>query len=65
MYKVHLHGISERKEDIITDKIANLDMCKTTVNKGDTLQRTTRVSLTIRYVPKILKAKLLFGKSKR
>ncbi|KAJ8308769.1 hypothetical protein KUTeg_013643, partial [Tegillarca granosa] len=42
MYKVHLHGISERKEDVISDKVANLDMCKTKVKIGDTLRRTTR-----------------------
>ncbi|XP_014781476.1 alpha-ketoglutarate-dependent dioxygenase alkB homolog 6 isoform X1 [Octopus bimaculoides] len=56
MYTNHLHGISERAEDIITDKISNLDKCSD-VKVGDVLRRTTRLSLTIRYVPKIIKTK--------
>uniref|UniRef100_A0A0B6ZVS7 Fe2OG dioxygenase domain-containing protein n=1 Tax=Arion vulgaris TaxID=1028688 RepID=A0A0B6ZVS7_9EUPU len=60
MYKSHLHGIAERTVDEVSDKIANLSAISAT--KGDILERKTRVSLTIRYVPKILKAKLLFGK---
>ncbi|KAL3873453.1 hypothetical protein ACJMK2_036568 [Sinanodonta woodiana] len=63
MYKVYLHGIAECKSDIMTDKVANIDLCET-ANIGDNLKRTTRVSLTIRYVPKILKAKLMFGKKR-
>ncbi|XP_069115985.1 alpha-ketoglutarate-dependent dioxygenase alkB homolog 6-like isoform X1 [Argopecten irradians] len=63
MYKLHLHGITERKSDIITDKVSNLDLCKS-VSVGDNLQRSTRVSLTIRHVPKILKAKLFMGKKR-
>ncbi|KAL5008232.1 hypothetical protein ScPMuIL_013813 [Solemya velum] len=61
MYKVHLHGISEKNSDIVTDKVANIDVCEM-ANLGDTLHRETRISLTIRYVPKILKNKLFFGK---
>ncbi|XP_064600188.1 alpha-ketoglutarate-dependent dioxygenase alkB homolog 6-like [Liolophura sinensis] len=64
MYKVHLHGISERVTDEVTDLIANLDSCKD-AHTGDRLTRETRVSLTIRFVPKVLKTKFLFGKSKR
>lgn len=60
MYKIHLHGIAERTLDEITDKTANLDAVS--AKKGDLLERKTRISLTIRYVPKTLKAKLLFGK---
>lgn len=63
MYKIYLHGIDPRKSDIITDKIVNLPKCDG-VNIGDTLERTTRVSLTIRHVPKILKAKLVFGRKR-
>ena len=63
MYKINLHGIDQRKSDIITDKIVNLTKCEG-VNIGDTLDRSTRVSLTIRYVPKILKAKLVLGRKR-
>ncbi|XP_033733991.1 alpha-ketoglutarate-dependent dioxygenase alkB homolog 6-like [Pecten maximus] len=63
MYKLHLHGIKERTSDEITDKVANLDQCKS-VSVGDNLVRSTRVSLTIRHVPRILKAKLFMGKKR-
>ena len=62
MYKKYLHGIAERTEDIVTDKICNLSHLGTPVNSGDTLKRSTRVSLTIRHVPKTLKIKLKLGK---
>ena len=61
MYKVYLHGIKEVTQDTLTDKVANLDLVPE-VKEGDVLERRTRVSLTIRYVPKVLKAKLIFGK---
>lgn len=61
MYKVYLHGIKEVTQDTLTDKVANLDLVPE-VKEGDVLERSTRVSLTIRYVPKVLKAKLIFGK---
>lgn len=62
MYKKYLHGIAERSEDVVTDKICNLNHLGNRVNIGDVLQRTTRVSLTVRNVPKILKVKLKLGK---
>ena len=62
MYKVHLHGIEERTEDDITEKVANLK--SVSVNLGDKLKRETRVSLTIRNVPKVLKASFLFNKKR-
>ena len=61
MYKVHLHGIKEVTHDTLTDKVANLDAVPE-VKVGDVLERKTRVSLTIRDVPKVLKAKLILGK---
>ncbi|KAK6181298.1 hypothetical protein SNE40_009181 [Patella caerulea] len=61
MYESYLHGIDQRQEDEITDKIANLSHCQD-VTTGDIRSRTTRVSLTIRIVPKVLKNKLFFGK---
>ncbi|XP_076463568.1 putative RNA/DNA demethylase ALKBH6 isoform X2 [Babylonia areolata] len=61
MYKVHLHGIKEVTHDSITDKVANLDLVPE-VKVGDVMERKTRVSLTIRYVPKVLKSRLILGK---
>ena len=61
MYTTNLHGIKECTQDILSDSVANLDRC-VGVKSGDALTRTTRVSLTIRYVPLTIKAKLLFGK---
>ncbi|XP_005106234.1 alpha-ketoglutarate-dependent dioxygenase alkB homolog 6 isoform X2 [Aplysia californica] len=60
MYKVHLHGIDERTCDVITEKVANLDFISAKV--GDQLERGTRVSLTIRNVPKVLKTSLFFNR---
>lgn len=61
MYKTYLHGISERTVDKISNSIANIEMCEM-AQSVEALTRTTRVSLTIRHVPKVLKAKFLFGK---
>ena len=62
MYKTYLHGIAEREKDVVTDKICNLSHLGSSVSVGGELTRTTRVSLTIRYVPKTLKLKFKFGK---
>ena len=59
LYTDYLHGIAERSEDEITKKIANVNSCESKL--GDLLHRNTRVSLTIRHVPKTLKLKLKFG----
>ena len=61
MYNTYLHGIAETCSDDVTERIANLDVTQARV--GDVLERGTRVSLTIRVVPKVLKMKFnLFGK---
>ena len=57
MYNVYLHGIKETTKDIVTDNTIIPDRTKV-VKLGETLQRSTRISLTIRYVPKVLKMKL-------
>ncbi|RUS80554.1 hypothetical protein EGW08_011694 [Elysia chlorotica] len=62
MYTQHLHGIAEQTHDTVTDKIANLQCLSRPVTIGETLQRDTRVSLTIRHVPRTVKTKFLFGK---
>ena len=61
MYTTFLHGIGERTEDIITDKIVNLAKCNQ-VRISDVLRRTKRISLTVRHVPKVLKMRLKLGK---
>ena len=60
LYHNFLHGIAERTSDEVTDRVANLDTCHPSV--GDILLRKTRISLTIRNVPKILKFKLNLGR---
>ncbi len=63
MYTKYLHGIAlAREEDTITKEIANHRHLGTPVAMGDVLRRGTRVSLTIRHVPKTLKLKLRLGK---
>ncbi|XP_076011905.1 putative RNA/DNA demethylase ALKBH6 [Genypterus blacodes] len=60
MYKKLLHGIQACGEDTLTDKVLNLHAAGAL--QGETLTRGTRVSLTIRHVPKVLKAKFLLGR---
>ncbi|XP_067831057.1 alpha-ketoglutarate-dependent dioxygenase alkB homolog 6 [Heptranchias perlo] len=61
MYVKYLHGIRPVVEDIVTEKIANLKSCST---KFGAISRTTRISLTIRHVPKVLKTTILLGRKK-
>ena len=49
MYRKLLHGIEEIHEDKIDDKICNLDNSAVI---GSIIPRNTRISLTIRHVPK-------------
>ncbi len=60
MYKLYLHGIQEVCEDVLSEHVMNLS--STGAQVGDTLPRSTRVSLTIRHVPKVIQANLLLGK---
>ncbi|XP_056146033.1 alpha-ketoglutarate-dependent dioxygenase alkB homolog 6 [Lampris incognitus] len=60
MYKHLLHGIQACDQDIVTDRVMNLSAAE--VLPGAMLPRGTRVSLTIRHVPRVIKAKLMFGK---
>ncbi len=61
MYTKYLHGIAERNVDLLDSKVINLESCLN-VPEDKRLQRDTRISLTIRYVPKVLNVKLKFGK---
>lgn len=58
LYSKFLHSISERKVDTITEGCINLPLCSQKRTIGDILERATRVSVTIRNVPKVLKIKL-------
>ncbi|KAM7380877.1 hypothetical protein PAMP_004147 [Pampus punctatissimus] len=60
MYQRLLHGIQACTQDTLTDKVLNL--AANGARPGETLTRGTRVSLTIRHVPKVLKTKLILGR---
>lgn len=60
LYQHFLHGIKSSSQDMMTDKVLNLPAAGAL--PGQTLTRGTRVSLTIRHVPKVMKAKLLLGR---
>lgn len=62
LYSQYMHGISEIEQDSLNDPlIQNLAKCTVTTN-SDTLKRSTRISLTIRHVPRTTKFKLKFFK---
>ncbi|XP_078000790.1 putative RNA/DNA demethylase ALKBH6 [Glandiceps talaboti] len=61
IYTKYLHGIQERSDDRLVETVCNLDACPGR-SVGDALHRKTRISLTIRHVPKVLKVKLRLGK---
>lgn len=58
MYSEYLHSIDETKFDILSNKCINLKYCSKEYKIGDILERKTRISVTIRNVPKVLKMKL-------
>ncbi|XP_058793838.1 alpha-ketoglutarate-dependent dioxygenase alkB homolog 6 [Phymastichus coffea] len=59
LYHEYLHSIDEREIDVIDKSdIKNLYLCSQTYDKNQILNRTTRLSLTIRHVPKTSKLKL-------
>lgn len=60
-YNKYLHSISERVEDLLVPSIANIEMCENVNEINRILKRETRISLTIRHVPKTSKLKLKFG----
>ena len=63
-YESYLHGIRELKSDLITDRIANLSSLSDPLIIGQELQRKTRLSFTIRYVPKVFKNNFIFTTKK-
>ncbi|XP_042561926.1 alpha-ketoglutarate-dependent dioxygenase alkB homolog 6-like isoform X1 [Clupea harengus] len=62
MYERLLHGIRNDWEDTLTERVANLSSAS--AQPGGVLTRGTRVSLTIRHVPKVICANLLLGRKK-
>ena len=62
LYHNFLHGIDESTEDCVDENVRNLTSSGSLV--GDTVKRSTRVSLTIRNVPKTSRLKLLVGHRK-
>ncbi|XP_061401458.1 alpha-ketoglutarate-dependent dioxygenase alkB homolog 6 [Musca vetustissima] len=60
LYSDYLHSIDEVESDVLCDRICNYENCETTYKMGDCLTRGTRISLTIRNVPKTTKMKLKF-----
>ncbi|KAG7299229.1 hypothetical protein JYU34_017785 [Plutella xylostella] len=61
LFEYYLHSIEEITEDLIDDSIVNLDMCSSSFVKGSVVTRETRISLTIRHVPKTTSFKLNIG----
>lgn len=57
MYSKYLHSICERTDDIITSTCVNLLHCGNKYSINETLKRETRISVTIRNVPKVFKIK--------
>lgn len=58
MYENFLHSIDEAYADSVTSDIANLNFCSRVYVPGDVIERQTRISLTIRHVPKTSKIKI-------
>ncbi|XP_013196266.1 alpha-ketoglutarate-dependent dioxygenase alkB homolog 6 [Amyelois transitella] len=61
LFNYYLHCIEEITQDVLDDSIANMEMCCDTLVKGSVVPRDTRLSLTIRHVPKTTSFKLNFG----
>ncbi|XP_029546577.1 alpha-ketoglutarate-dependent dioxygenase alkB homolog 6 [Salmo trutta] len=60
MYQRLLHGIQGTHHDSLTERVANL--LAAGVQPGSTLTRGTRVSLTVRHVPIVMRANLLLSR---
>ena len=58
VYERWLHRIDEVERDVIDGTVVNLDLCQRKLEVGDVVERGTRLSLTIRNVPKVCKFQL-------
>lgn len=61
LFDYYLHRIEEVSEDVLDDSVVNLNMCSDEYLPGSTVQRQTRISLTIRHVPKTTSFKINIG----
>lgn len=52
LYSAYLHGIADRTQDTLSEDVWNLDQCSGR-RIGDVLDRSARISLTIRNIPKV------------
>ncbi|PSN38936.1 Alpha-ketoglutarate-dependent dioxygenase alkB 6 [Blattella germanica] len=62
MYTKYLHTIREVQQDTVSDTDANLSLCGERYESGVSLQRDTRISLTVRHVPRTSKLRLRLGR---
>lgn len=60
-YNNYLHGIDETTKDVVSESVINSKSAHVTV--GQELDRGTRVSLTIRFVPRTTKAPIRIGRN--
>lgn len=61
LFSYYLHCIEEVKHDVLDDSVVNLDLCSDGYVRGSTISRETRISLTIRHVPKTSSFKINIG----
>ncbi|KAJ0183544.1 hypothetical protein K1T71_001520 [Dendrolimus kikuchii] len=64
LFNYYLHCIEEINEDILDENVINLNLCSGKYVRGVTLKRDTRISLTIRHVPKTTSFKIGIGNKK-
>ncbi|XP_061713873.1 alpha-ketoglutarate-dependent dioxygenase alkB homolog 6 [Cydia pomonella] len=61
LFSHYLHCIEEVYEDTLDDSVINLGLCSDRYGKGSKVKRDTRISLTIRHVPKTSAFKINIG----
>ncbi|XP_063381562.1 alpha-ketoglutarate-dependent dioxygenase alkB homolog 6 [Cydia fagiglandana] len=61
LFSHYLHCIEEVYEDSLDDSVVNLGLCSDKYVKGSAVKRETRISLTIRHVPKTSAFKINIG----
>lgn len=61
LFNYYLHCIEELAEDCLDDNIMNLNLCSVDYCRNAIIKRNTRLSLTIRHVPRTSNFKLGIG----
>ncbi|KFD65464.1 hypothetical protein M514_03858 [Trichuris suis] len=56
LYTDHLHGIENRCTDTVDEKVKNKALCSEQYSHGCVLERGKRISLTIRNIPRVVRA---------